>query len=200
MNREPGETKAGNNIPQAIGSGTIGTLTAPQRHQCLQVDVISGSGWQPCSGCSYFQCHFCAMLNNIPCMAADRKMRRFLFDSPFPSLPLSPIPTPTSSDILSSSHWPGCGVGVGGVVYMCVFVCVCIGPKGGVGGGKVSIRLSSCPQPYQVHHGRKRVEIRAGQVGTGELGCVERTVWGSGFCFHQQSQDQPELFTVKRPT
>ena len=118
--------------------GTMGTLTAPQRHQCLQVDVISGSGWQPRSGCSYFQGRFCAMLNNIPCMAADRKMRRFLFDSPLPSLPLPPLPTPTSSGILSSINWPGKGV--------CVSVCVCVCEDQGAW-GRPSVRLSSRPPP-----------------------------------------------------
>ena len=142
----------------------MGTLTAPQRHQCLQVDVISGSGWQPRSGCSYFQGRFCAMLNNIPCMAADRKMRRFLFDSPLPSLPLPPLPTPTSSGILSSINWPGKGV--------CVCACVRTkGPGGGpLSGSPVALRLS-----------RATAEGREWGLGLGKQGLENWIVAGGLF-------------------
>ena len=148
--------------------GTIGTLKAPQRHQCLQVDVISGSGWQPRSGCSYFQCRFCAMLNNIPCMAADRKMRRFLFDSPLPSLPRPPPPTPPRSGILSSINWPGKGS-----VCECVCVCVC-GPRGS-GGGSLS------GFPVVLHLNRATVEGREWGLGLGKQGLENWIVAGGLF-------------------
>ena len=46
---------------------------------CLQVDVISHSHWQAWPWRFYFQGCFCAALNNIPCMAADREMRGVWF-------------------------------------------------------------------------------------------------------------------------
>lgn len=53
----------------------------------MQVDVISHSHWQAWPWRFYFQGCFCAALNNIPCMAADREMRGgfVVFFFPLPS-------------------------------------------------------------------------------------------------------------------
>lgn len=121
------------------------------------------------AGCSYFQGRFCAMLNNIPCMAADRKMRRFLFDSLLPFLP-SPFSNPHQfwhSELKSLAWLEG--------------VCGCVCWEGTEGPSREGL-CQAFPSPSACS-----ASVAGGSWRTGV--CEGRCL-GSRFHLHQPSQDQ----------